>query len=178
MNVRPLLPLLLALGATSALAQDVSAPQADRSGADRRQVDRVVVRKAARTLALLDADGRVLRVYHGIQLGNPDGPKRFQGDRRTPEGEYRIDYGNRDSAYHLSLHITYPNARDAAAARAHGRAPGGLIFIHGQPNGWTAHGHGARAPGDWTDGCVALSDDEIEQLWQRIGDDTPISILP
>ena len=178
MNVRPLLPLLLALGATSALAQDVSAPQADQSGADRQHVDRVVVRKAARTLALLDADGRVLRIYHGIQLGDPNGPKRFQGDRRTPEGEYRIDYGNRDSAYHLSLHITYPNARDAAAAGAHGRAPGGLIFIHGQPNGWAAQGHGARAPGDWTDGCVALSDVEIEQLWQWIGDDTPISILP
>jgi murein L,D-transpeptidase YafK len=155
MTLRPLLPLLLALAASGALAQD--------SG-EQREVDRVVVRKAERTLALLDSEGRTLRIYHGVQLGNPNGPKRFQGDRRTPEGEYRIDYGNPDSAYHLSLHITYPSAQDTAFARAQGRAPGGLIFIHGQPN--------------WTDGCIALSDREIEQLWQQIGDDTPITILP
>ena len=169
MKLRPLLPLVLALGASGALAQDSGEQQA---------VDRVVVRKAERTLALLDADGRTLRVYHDIQLGNSNGAKRFQGDRRTPEGEYRIDYGNRDSAYHLSLHITYPNESDAAFARSQGRSPGGLIFIHGQPNGWAAQGHGDRAPGDWTDGCIALADTDIEQLWQRIGDDTPISILP
>ena len=169
MSPRPLLPLVLALGASGALAQDSGEQQA---------VDRVVVHKAARTLALLAADGQTLRVYHGIQLGDPIGAKHFQGDRRTPEGEYRIDYGNPDSAYHLSLHIAYPNARDAAFARAQGRAPGGLIFIHGQPNGWAAQGRGARAPGDWTAGCIALSDAEIEQLWQRIGDDTPITIVP
>jgi murein L,D-transpeptidase YafK len=169
MTLRPLLPLLLALAASGALAQD--------SG-EQREVDRVVVRKAARTLALLDSEGRTLRIYHGVQLGNPNGPKRFQGDRRTPEGEYRIDYGNPDSAYHLSLHITYPSAQDTAFARAQGRAPGGLIFIHGQPNGWATQGRGDRAPGDWTDGCIALSDREIEQLWQQIGDDTPITILP
>ncbi|WP_295630490.1 L,D-transpeptidase family protein [Novosphingobium sp.] len=169
MSLRLLLPLLFALGASGALAQDSSA---------QNDVDRVVVRKAERTLALLGADGQILRVYHGIQLGNPNGAKHFQGDRRTPEGEYRIDYGNPDSAYHLSLHITYPNAGDADFARAQGRTPGGLIFIHGQPNGWAAQHHGARAPGDWTDGCIALSDREIEQLWQRIGDDTPITILP
>ena len=141
-----LLSLALVLTASTTLAQDGAQPETDH----------IVVRKAARTLSLLDADGRILRVYHGIQLGDPNGPKHFQGDRRTPEGDYRIDYGNPDSAYHLSLHITYPNARDAAFAEAHGRAPGGLIFIHGQPNGWAAQGHGARAPGDWTDGCVAL----------------------
>jgi len=168
MSLRPLLPLVLVLGASAALAQDTGATQ----------VDRIVVRKAQRTLALVDADGRTLRVYHGIQLGNPDGPKRVQGDRRTPEGEYRIDYGNPDSAYHLSLHITYPNARDSALAGAQGRSPGGLIFLHGQPNGWAAQGHGPRAPGDWTDGCIALSDAEIEELWRLVGDDTPITILP
>jgi murein L,D-transpeptidase YafK len=174
MTLRPMLPLLLAIGASGALAQDA----ADEPQNDHAEVHRVVVRKAARTLALLDAGGRVIREYHGIQLGDPNGPKRFQGDRRTPEGEYRIDYGNPDSAYHLSLHINYPNAQDAVFARAQGRAPGGLIFIHGQPNGWATHHHSARAPRDWTDGCIALSDREIEQLWQRIGDDTPIAILP
>ena len=178
MKLRPLLPLALALGASGALAQDGSAPQVDRPAIDRPEIDRIVVRKAQRTLSLYDADGRVLHVYHGIQLGNPDGPKRVQGDRRTPEGAYRIDYGNPASAYHLSLHITYPNARDSALAHAQGRAPGGLIFLHGQPNGWAAQGQGARAPGDWTDGCIALSDAEIEQLWALVGDDTPITILP
>ena len=178
MKLRPLLPLALALGASGALAQDASAPQVDRPAIDRPEIDRIVVRKAQRTLSLYDADGRVLHVYHGIQFGNPDGPKRVQGDRRTPEGAYRIDYGNPASAYHLSLHITYPNARDSALAHAQGRAPGGLIFLHGQPNGWAAQGQGARAPGDWTDGCIALSDAEIEQLWALVGDDTPITILP
>ena len=168
MNLRPLLPLVLVLGASGALAQDASAPQ----------VDRIVVRKAQRTLSLYDTDGRTLRVYHGIQLGNPDGPKRVQGDRRTPEGDYRIDYGNPSSAYHLSLHITYPDAHDSAFAGAQGRSPGGLIFLHGQPNGWAAQGHGPRAPDDWTDGCIALSDAEIEELWRLVGDDTPITILP
>ena len=173
MNLRPLLPLVLVLGASGALAQDASVPQVDRP-----EIDRIVVRKAQRTLSLYDTDGRTLRVYHGIQLGNPDGPKRVQGDRRTPEGDYRIDYGNPSSAYHLSLHITYPDAHDSAFAGAQGRSPGGLIFLHGQPNGWAAQGQGARAPGDWTDGCIALSDAEIEQLWALVGDDTPITILP
>lgn len=137
------------------------------------QVDLVVVDKSARTLTLY-AGGRPLKTYRGIQLGNPVGPKRFQGDRRTPEGRYVLDYRNPESAYHLSLHISYPNARDAAYASSQGRAPGGEIFVHGQPN-WMGSD---RAPGDWTDGCIALSDAEMDELWGEVPDGTPIEIDP
>jgi murein L,D-transpeptidase YafK len=136
-------------------------------------VDLVVVDKSARTLTLYAA-GRALKTYHGIQLGNPLGPKRFQGDRRTPEGRYVLDYRNPQSSYHLSLHISYPNAEDAAYARSRGRSPGGDVFVHGQPNWLDAD----RAPGDWTDGCIALSDAEMDELWETVPDGTPIEIDP
>ena len=136
-------------------------------------VDLVRVEKAARTLTLY-AGGRPVRTYTGIQLGDePEGHKRFQGDERTPEGRYTLDYGNPSSAYHLSLHISYPDARDRAFARAQGRSPGGDIFIHGQPNGY-----GVRVEGDWTDGCIALADAEIEEVWSLVGDGTDIEIVP
>ncbi|MBW8755770.1 MAG: L,D-transpeptidase family protein, partial [Sphingomonadales bacterium] len=115
-------------------------------------IDQVVVHKAQRVIELY-AEGQLVRTIEGIQLGGaPAGPKHFQGDKRTPEGRYTIDYGNPDSGYHLSLHISYPNAEDAAYARSRGRSPGGLIFIHGQPNDYP----GTRVPGDWTDGCIAV----------------------
>jgi murein L,D-transpeptidase YafK len=147
-------------------------PAAPRAAAP--QVDFVLVDKSDRTLTLY-ADGRPVKTYTGIQLGGaPVGAKRFEGDRRTPEGRYAIDYRNPQSAYHLSLHISYPNANQIADARSRGRSPGGAIFIHGQPN-WMASG---RAPGDWTDGCIALSDAEIEELWSAVPDGTPIEIEP
>ena len=138
-------------------------------------IDHIVVHKAARTMALM-ARGQVVRVFRSIQLGgNPLGPKRIQGDRRTPEGRYVIDFGNPDSGYFLALHISYPAPDDAARARALGRSPGGAVFIHGQPNDWAGPG---RVPGDWTDGCIALANDEIEALWRMTPDGTPIDIEP
>ena len=137
-------------------------------------IDLVHVDKSERTLTLY-SQGQSVRRYSGIQLGDaPEGPKRFQGDERTPEGRYTIDYGNPTSAYRLSLHIDYPNAADRAYAKVRGRSPGGLIFIHGQPN-WLPFG---RVPGDWTDGCIALLDSEIEELWSMVGDGTPVQIEP
>lgn len=133
----------------------------------------VRVEKGARRLLLLDAAGTALRTYRGIQLGNaPQGHKQFEGDERTPEGRYVIDYGNPRSAYHLSLHISYPNTGDRIFAESRGKSPGGDIFIHGQPNGLIA----GRAVGDWTDGCIALSNHEIEELWTLVRDGTPIEI--
>lgn len=135
----------------------------------------VRVDKGARRLTLLDGTGRVLRRFEGIQLGDaPVGPKRFQGDERTPEGRYVIDYGNESSGYHLSLHISYPDSADRARAAAAGRSPGGDIFIHGQPNSLRY----GRITGDWTDGCIALSNEEIEQLWALVPDGTPIELYP
>jgi murein L,D-transpeptidase YafK len=141
-------------------------------------VDQIVVRKADRVMELY-AQGRLVHTIEAIQLGGaPDGPKRFQGDRRTPEGRYAIDYANPQSGYNLSLHISYPNADDVAFARAQGRSAGGLIFIHGQPNGWAEDRGLARVPGDWTDGCIAVSDEEIEALWRAVPDGAVIDILP
>ncbi len=120
----------------------------------------------------LYAGGRLVHVIEHIQLGGaPVGDKRFEGDQRTPEGLYEIDWRNPESAYYLSLHISYPNAGDHAYATARGRSPGGMIMIHGQPNGLRG-----RAPGDWTDGCIAVSNEEMYALWQAVSDGTPIEI--
>ncbi len=144
---------------------------------DAVNVDLIRVDKSERTLTLY-AQGRAVRNYSDIQLGDePLGAKRFQGDERTPEGSYTIDYGNPSSAYHLSLHISYPDSADRAYARSRGHSPGGDIFIHGQPNGFASHG-AARVEGDWTDGCIALADAEIEELWGLVGDGTAIEIVP
>lgn len=142
------------------------------------EVDYIRVLKSARQMQLYSG-GQLVHVIEHIQLGDaPAGPKHFQGDERTPEGRYAIDYGNPNSSYHLSLHISYPNAADKAFARSYGRSPGGDIFIHGQPNGWVGGEIGARVPGDWTDGCIALANAEIEALWEAVPDGATIDILP
>ncbi|MCW1382512.1 L,D-transpeptidase family protein [Novosphingobium sp. KCTC 2891] len=165
--------LLLPLGLV--LAADGAAASVDPGQAEPPAAGSVLIEKAARRLTLFDSAGHAMRTYSGIQLGDaPAGPKRFEGDERTPEGRYVIDYGNADSAYHLSLHISYPDSRDVAFAHARGRSPGGLIFIHGQPNGF----QGQRMPGDWTDGCIALSNEQIEEIWSMVADGTPIDIKP
>jgi murein L,D-transpeptidase YafK len=138
------------------------------------EIERIVVYKAERRMELY-ADGQLAHTITGIQLGDaPVGPKQFQGDERTPEGRYTIDYANPESAYRLSLHIDYPRPADIAFARSQGRSPGGQIFIHGQPNSWPA----GRVAGDWTDGCIALANEEIEALWEAVPGGTPIEILP
>lgn len=138
------------------------------------EVDHILVEKSARTMTLFGVDGSV-SVIRNIQLGDqPVGPKQFEGDEKTPEGHFTIDYGNPDSNYHLSLHIDYPHAEHNAYAKAQGRSAGGLIMIHGQPNSLPA----GRIPGDWTDGCIALSNEEMDALWEAVGDGTPIEIRP
>ena len=139
-----------------------------------RQADFVLVDKSDRTLTLYSG-GVPLKTYGGLQLGgDPAGAKRFEGDERTPEGRYTIDYRNPRSAYHLSLHISYPSEADRQIAAVYRRSPGGDIFIHGQPNA-LAEG---REPGDWTDGCISVSNAEIEELWREVPDGTPIEIRP
>jgi len=154
------------------LSLGLRADAADQAPAE---VALVHVEKAARRLTLRDAAGHPLAAYGGLQLGPaPTGAKRFAGDGRTPEGRYTIDYGNPASAYWLSLHVSYPNAADRAYAAARGRSPGGAIFLHGQPSSLRS----GRIVGDWTAGCIALSNDEIEQLWTLVPDGTPIQIDP
>jgi len=163
MRAAPVLAFTL-LASSSVAQQPETAPIADF----------VLVDKSDRVLTLY-ANGRPYRTIEGLQFGDaPQGHKQFQGDERTPEGRYTLDYGNPQSSYWLSLHISYPNAADRAYAAARGRSPGGAIFIHGQPN-WLPAG---RLPGDWTDGCIALSNAEIELLWEVVPDGTPIEIRP
>lgn len=173
---RRIVLLLLAVAAfTAAWGLLPGTPRPARASAIHAEdIASIRVEKSTRRLILLDAEGSVLRTYEAIQLGDaPVGHKRFEGDERTPEGRYVIDHGNPQSAYHLSLHISYPNAEDQAFAESQGKSPGGQIFIHGQPN-WINVG---RIPGDWTDGCIALSNEEIEELWSLVGDGTPIEIV-
>ncbi|MFL0672113.1 MAG: murein L,D-transpeptidase family protein [Erythrobacter sp.] len=136
-----------------------------------RAVDYLLVDKTRRILVAY-AGGQPVKVYRGLQFGIPGGHKQFQGDRRTPEGLYTIDTRNPASRFFLSLRISYPNAADRAFAAQYGRSPGGDIFLHGQPNGYA----GERVPGDWTDGCIALSNAEIAELWAIVPDGTPIEI--
>ena len=144
------------------------------SPAARRQADFVLVDKSDRTLTLFSG-GVPIKSYTGLQLGGePEGAKHFEGDERTPEGWYTLDYRNPRSAYHLSLHISYPTPGQREFAAAKGRSAGGEIFIHGQPNALSQ----GREPGDWTDGCIALSNAEIEELWRAVPDGTPIEIRP
>ncbi len=137
--------------------------------------DFLLVDKSERTLWFY-SQGEIVHRMTGLQFGDaPQGHKQFEGDERTPEGRYTIDYGNPQSRYFLSLRISYPNAADRAFAQAQGRSPGGDIFIHGQPNGLPDD---RRIDGDWTDGCIALTNAEIEALWRMAPDGTPIEIRP
>lgn len=133
--------------------------------------DYLLIDKSDRLL-IAYRNGRPIRAYRGLQFGDaPMGHKRFEGDERTPEGLYTIDTRNPRSSYHLSLRISYPNQADRAFASQYGRSAGGDIFIHGQPTG-----RPGRMRGDWTDGCIALTNAEIEELWQIVPDGTPIEI--
>lgn len=141
-------------------------------------VDYLLVDKSER-LMIGYAGGQPVRVWRGLQFGDqPQGHKRFEGDERTPEGRYVIEGRNPGSAYHLSLKVSYPNPADRAYARQYGRSPGGDIFLHGQPNGQPNGLPFGRVPGDWTDGCIALANHEIEELWRIVPDGTVIEIRP
>lgn len=137
-------------------------------------VDYLRVDKSERKLSLFSR-GRLVKTFEGLQFGDvPQGHKRFEGDERTPEGRYYIDARNPNSSYHLSLRISYPNATDYQNAAALGRSPGGDIFLHGQPNYLPI----GRMAGDWTDGCIALTNKEIEELWALVRDGAVIDITP
>jgi murein L,D-transpeptidase YafK len=140
------------------------------------RADRVIVRKGARTLELYQGE-RLLRVYP-IALGrDPLGHKQQEGDGRTPEGRYVLDYRNPRSSYHKALHVSYPSAADSAAARSRGVSPGGQIMVHGVRNGLGFVGRLHRIF-DWTDGCIAVTDQEIDEIWRSVADGTPIDIEP
>jgi murein L,D-transpeptidase YafK len=138
------------------------------------RADRILVEKSARRLTLL-WQGRPVKSYR-VALGRaPVGRKQCQGDNRTPEGIYRVDSRNAGSAYHRSLHVSYPNAQDVANARRLGCRPGGDIMIHGIANGygWIGSLHAQK---DWTLGCIAITDQEIDEIWAAVPNGTPVEI--
>lgn len=140
------------------------------------RADRIVVEKAARRLTLLR--GSEVLTRYSVSLGRePVGHKREEGDGRTPEGRYTVDFKHPRSRFHLALRISYPDAADRDCARRHGVSAGGDIMIHGQPNGlgWLGGWHLRR---DWTDGCIAVTNAEIETIWARVGVGTPVEINP
>ncbi|HEB91677.1 MAG TPA: hypothetical protein ENI85_19025 [Deltaproteobacteria bacterium] len=139
-------------------------------------VDRILVLKAERRLILLAGMESV--ADYGIALGSaPVGLKRMRGDGRTPEGLYRIDARKRDSDFHRALHISYPNAEDLRRARKSGVDPGGSIMIHGLPNGLGLIGSGHRMV-DWTDGCIAVTNEEMDEIWDRVEEGVLVEIRP
>jgi murein L,D-transpeptidase YafK len=151
---------------------------ADNSGAmaDSPKADGVVIVKSERVLSLL-AHGKVIRTYKVALGGTPVGAKEQQGDHKTPEGHYIIDRRNPQSRFYKSIHISYPNEQDRRKAHESGHSPGGDIMIHGLPNGMGALGAAHRAT-DWTDGCIAVTDVEMDEIWKLVPDGTPIEIKP
>jgi len=138
--------------------------------------DRVLVEKATRRLTLLRG-GTPLKAYR-VALGRaPVGSKEQEGDQRTPEGLYLIDFHKEDSDYHRALHVSYPEQRDIERAAAAGVPPGCDIMVHGIRNGmgWIGAFHRRK---DWTAGCIAVTDFEIEEIWRAVPDGTPIEIRP
>lgn len=139
-------------------------------------VDQVVVYKSRKIMQLLRGN-KVVRSYR-VALGrNPMGQKQRAGDCRTPEGTYIIDRHKKDSGYYKSLHLSYPNSQDLASAINRGFAPGGNIMIHGLPRGYEdlADIHFRR---NWTKGCIAVNNNEMDEIWHLVTDGTPIIIKP
>jgi len=146
---------------------------AQNAGVD---VDRVVVYKHERKLVLLSR-GKELRSYKIALGGNPVGPKTRQGDHRTPEGVYVLDSRNPNSQFYKAFHISYPNSKDRAAAKKSGVSPGGDIMLHGLPKeyAWVGKAHVLH---DWTNGCIAVTNEEMDEIWKVVRVGTPIEIKP
>lgn len=171
MNVRRIATLLCAL-CVLPLARGVNA---DELSLLPELADSVLVVKSERKLYLLKA-GRVLRAID-IALGLfPKGPKRREGDFRTPEGHYRLETRNANSDYFLSIQVSYPDEADKKRARAARVDPGGQIMIHGWPN--EPHYELGHYDGDWTDGCIGVRNADMIDIWLMTRDSTPIEIRP
>lgn len=140
------------------------------------KADRVVVEKSSRTLGLYK-EGRLIHSFPVVFGANPIGHKQQEGDERTSEGSYILDYKKPDSAFYKAIHISYPSAQDTERAKSKGVSPGGAIVIHGQRNGFGWASFLAQRF-NWTNGCVALSNEDMELVWQAVDAGTPIEIRP
>ena len=147
------------------------------SKAEKSQVTHVIVEKVARKLFLMNGP-TVLREYR-IALGkNPVGQKQQEGDSRTPEGNYVLDWRNPASRFFRSLHVSYPTPEQLRTAKLSGINPGGEVMIHGQPSSWVERIHLGFDRSDWTDGCIAVENQDMLEIWSMVADGTPITIKP
>jgi murein L,D-transpeptidase YafK len=170
-----MIPLLL-VGILAGVVLPVHAQTTHDDSANQISVDQILVVKNERKLSLL-AHGKVIRTYKVSLGGEPVGAKERQGDHKTPEGNYVLDRRNLTSKFYKSIHVSYPNEQDKQQAAKLGVSAGGDIMIHGLPNGfgWLRATHLAK---DWTDGCIAVTDSEIDEIWKLVADGTPIEIRP
>jgi len=135
--------------------------------------DQILVEKSKRKMKLLHAD-KTIRVYYVMLGRQPVGPKIMEGDYKTPEGHYIISGRKQNSDYHMALQISYPDELDIERAKSRGVDPGGQIMIHGQPDDYAKR----KRRKDWTHGCIAVTNREIEEIWRLVPDGTPIEIRP
>jgi murein L,D-transpeptidase YafK len=142
----------------------------------RVSVDHIIVSKQQRRLSLLSG-GKEVRSYTTALGGQPLGPKTRQGDHRTPEGIYVLDSRNPNSHFYKAFHISYPGSKDISAAKKAGVNPGGDIMLHGLPREYTWVGK-AHVLHDWTDGCIAVRNDEMDEIWKLVRVGPPIEIKP
>ena len=156
--------------------QVLKPPQASQRTSASKSVDKILVIKSARRLELI-SDGKVIRSYR-ISLGKqPKGPKLQEGDKRTPEGLYWVDWRKRSDKFNLAMHINYPNITDAAKARREGVNPGSMIMIHGTPDS-EDNPEELFHTLDWTDGCIAMKNYEMREVWSMVKDGTMVEIRP
>jgi murein L,D-transpeptidase YafK len=163
----------LLLPAILAVATFFSAPL---NAGDFPVADKVVIEKEKRKLHLVKG-GSTFRTFDIALGGVPVGDKEKEGDLKTPEGVYQLDMRNPDSDYFLSIHVSYPNAQDRKEARQKGVDPGGQIMIHGQPNAPT-YSAGYYKSSDWTNGCIAVSNSDMIDIWLMTPNSVAIEILP
>jgi murein L,D-transpeptidase YafK len=150
-----------------------------QKASNEKTISKLIVYKSKRQLLVYSND-KLINTYT-ISLGkNPVGHKQFEGDNKTPEGTYKIDSKDAKSKYHKSLHINYPNNADYSFAKSKGKSPGGAILIHGLPNSfkWLQNVQKVHRLNDWTKGCIALTDEEIDELFHNVKIGTPIIIYP
>jgi murein L,D-transpeptidase YafK len=167
-GIRAMLVLALACTANWSVGQTIPSPA--------QKADRIVIEKSARTMKLMRGS-EVLKTYKVALSREPVGAKERAGDHKVPEGEYVIDSKNSHSRFHLALHISYPNAADRERARKLGVKPGGDIEIHGLASRYAWAGSLQRQV-DWTDGCVAVTNAEIDEIWTLVPVGTPLGIRP
>jgi murein L,D-transpeptidase YafK len=175
MNRKSLIPMILAT-LVAAFAQADSMTGLAAPAGVLRPVDRVVVHKAGRKMELF-REGQLVASYR-VSLGlAPSGQKQREGDFRTPEGRYRLTRRNAQSDFFLAVQVSYPEAEDIVIARRNGWAPGGSIMVHGLPN-FLKYPRDRYLNTDWTDGCIALSNENMLDFWLLTGQNTPIEIRP